>query len=120
MRSLWIHQSYHLKRGKDFCVVISLNREEILRMYYVPGISCEICSEKDRHLVSCKMCGAYVCTECMNHNEVCLSCQEARCYICQDYLASRACNICGRLVCEDHGTKVDESTICDNCRKREA
>jgi hypothetical protein len=107
------------KKVKDFCVVISSNREEILRMCYIPGASCEICGEKDTHLVSCRMCGAYVCTECIDHDEVCLNCNEARCYICHEYLASRACNICGKLVCEDHGSKVSESTTCDNCRKRE-
>ena len=120
MGSLLIHQSCNPKRVKDFCVFIGLNKEEMPRMYYAPGIICEICSEENRQLVSCKMCGAFVCTDCMNHDEICLNCSEARCYICQDYLAARACNICGRLVCEDHGTKVDESTICDNCRKREA
>jgi hypothetical protein len=114
-----IHQSHHPKRVKDFCVVIGVNKEDMLRMYYVPGISCEICSEKNSHLELCKMCGAYVCSGCMSQDNVCLNCSEAKCYICNEYLASRACNICGKLVCEDHGTKVDESTICDNCRMRE-
>lgn len=109
------------KRVKDFCVIIGSNTEEIAGMQYLPRTSCEICSERDKDLISCKMCGAYVCTDCLNHDdEVCLNCYESRCTICGEYLASRACNICGRLVCEDHGTKVDEATICDNCRKREA
>ncbi len=118
MLTLWLHQSHYPKRVKDFCVFISLNIEEVLSMHYTAGVSCEICSEEGRQLVSCKMCGASVCIECMNHDELCLNCKEARCHICEEYLASRACSICGRLVCEDHGTKVDESTICDNCWKR--
>ena len=90
-------------------------------MHDEPASSCEICGEDEMHIVSCKMCGALVCTQCLTHDtQLCLNCTEAICQICGEYLASRACNICGRLVCEDHGMKVDESTICDYCRKREA
>jgi hypothetical protein len=90
-------------------------------MHHVRNFTCEICGEKINALpVYCKVCGAQVCQQCTDEEEgVCLNCMEARCQICGEYLASRACNICGTLVCEDHGLKVDESTICDNCRKRE-
>ncbi|TFG32620.1 hypothetical protein EU527_09790 [Candidatus Thorarchaeota archaeon] len=83
--------------------------------------SCEICGKASNDVVLCCLCGAQVCTECaLVQDRICLACDEAKCYICNEYLASRACNICGQLVCEDHGTKKDESTTCDNCRMRES
>ena len=86
-------------------------------MLYEPGNSCEICS-KEVNLSSCRMCNASVCSACREvDDEICINCREAMCQICDEYLASRACNTCGRLVCEDHGIKVNESTLCDNCRK---
>ena len=79
--------------------------------------SCEICGAAQVRLSKCQMCGALVCDDCMSIEEsVCLVCTEARCQICGQYLSSRACNICGRLVCEDHGTRVGEATICDICK----
>ena len=81
--------------------------------------ACEICGKKVSQNIRCKMCGALICKDCrVKENGFCLSCEEAKCYICGDYLAARACNVCGQLVCEDHGIKKDESTICDECRVR--
>lgn len=85
-----------------------------------PDDSCEICNNTSGEMTVCRICGARVCLNCYLPEEgVCLTCSEARCYICNEYLASRACNICGNLVCEDHGTKIDEATVCDNCRMRD-
>ena len=87
-------------------------------MLYEPGHSCEICGLQDTPLCSCKMCNAQICESCrVIDDDICLNCQEAKCQICGEYLASRACNSCGILVCEDHGIKVNEATLCDNCRK---
>jgi hypothetical protein len=87
-------------------------------MLYEPGNSCEICSQKQGSLSFCKMCNASVCESCrVADDEICINCQEARCRICEEFLSSRACNRCGILVCEDHGIKINESTLCDNCRK---
>jgi hypothetical protein len=87
-------------------------------MLYEPGNSCEICSNEKRSFISCKMCNALVCDSCRVEDEgICINCREARCQICGEFLASRACNTCGKLVCEDHGSKVNEATLCDSCRK---
>lgn len=87
-------------------------------MHYEPGNSCEICSHEEENLTSCRMCSSIVCDACwVSADGICINCQEARCQICGEYLASRACNSCGILVCEDHGIKVNESTVCDKCRK---
>jgi hypothetical protein len=87
-------------------------------MLYEPGNSCEICNLEDGILSSCRMCKASVCESCRADEEsLCINCREAMCQICGDFLSSRACNNCGKLVCEDHGIKVNESTLCDNCRK---
>ena len=89
-------------------------------MLYAHGTSCEICGDENPLESRCRMCGALVCKDCLvKSDELCLSCEEAKCFLCNDYLASRACNLCGRLVCEDHGIKKDESTICDKCRTRD-
>ncbi len=89
-------------------------------MLYTHDASCEICGDDISQESRCKMCGALICKECfVQSSGICLSCEEAKCFLCDDYLASRACNLCGRLVCEDHGTKKDESTICDKCRTRD-
>ncbi|MBS3795017.1 MAG: hypothetical protein KGY80_08975 [Candidatus Thorarchaeota archaeon] len=86
-------------------------------MLFSPGKSCEICGDPNSTLTECSMCGAHVCKDdVLEEERVCLVCMEARCYICEEYLASRACDVCGRLVCEDHGIKEGEATICDNCR----
>jgi hypothetical protein len=85
-------------------------------MPYEPGNTCEICSEEKDVLQRCRMCGANICKTCQVVEEMlCINCRDARCQICGEYLASRACNTCGKLVCEDHGIKVNESTLCDNC-----
>jgi hypothetical protein len=87
-------------------------------MLYEPGNSCEICSQEKGTFTSCRMCNARVCESCLSAKDaVCINCQEARCQICGDFLAARACNTCGKLVCEDHGIKVNESTLCDSCGK---
>ena len=87
-------------------------------MHFTPGTACEICGEQDAILEECEMCGQQVCRKCISSKEkLCLTCLDARCQICGEYLSSRACNSCGRLVCEDHGFKVNEVTICDICRK---
>ena len=86
-------------------------------MHFTLDSTCEICGNDISQESPCKMCGAHVCTDCfVESSGLCLVCEEAKCFICGDYLASRACNVCGRLVCEDHGTKKNESTICDECR----
>lgn len=86
-------------------------------MQFIPENACEICGTEDGQRLQCVMCGAYVCKECfVKSHSLCLNCEEAKCALCGEFLASRACNICGRLVCEDHSTKKDESTICDECR----
>ncbi|MHA1769945.1 MAG: hypothetical protein ACTSV3_08905 [Candidatus Thorarchaeota archaeon] len=80
------------------------------------GIPCEICGQVVSATSVCSMCKSAVCSECFNTElGICYSCDEARCTICGDYLSSRACNSCGRLVCEDHGTKIGEATLCDIC-----
>ncbi|MHA2117388.1 MAG: hypothetical protein ACW98J_00580 [Candidatus Thorarchaeota archaeon] len=84
-------------------------------MRFTPGDSCEICGTDTVDLKRCDMCGAFSCEECISE-DVCFTCMEARCFICEDQLASRACNECGRLVCEDHGTKENEATICEVCQ----
>jgi len=87
-------------------------------MLYEPGNSCEICSQEEDVLKQCRMCGASVCADCrVVEDDICYNCHEAKCQVCGEYLASRACNTCGKLVCEDHGIKVNESTMCDSCRK---
>jgi hypothetical protein len=87
-------------------------------MLYEPGNLCEICGQEEEKLVSCKMCCSRVCELCqVTGDDICINCREARCQICGEFLASRACNTCGKLVCEDHGIRVNESTICDDCRK---
>lgn len=89
-------------------------------MLYETGNSCEICNQEMETLRPCKMCNASVCSVCRVMNEeICINCREARCQICGEYLSSRACNTCGKLVCEDHGIRINESTLCDNCRKNE-
>jgi len=89
-------------------------------MQFTPSTACEICGHEDSQELQCVMCGAHVCTDCfVKSKNLCLNCEEAKCALCGEFLASRACNICGRLVCEDHGTKRDESTICDECRMSE-
>ena len=89
-------------------------------MQFTPGLSCEICGCEDCKEFQCTMCGANVCKDCFVKSEnLCLNCDEAKCALCGEFLSSRACNICGRLVCEDHSMKKDESTICDECRKSE-
>ena len=86
-------------------------------MQFTPGTACEICGHKGGQDFQCAMCGAHICKDCFVKSEnLCLNCEEAKCALCGEFLASRACNICGRLVCEDHGQKKDESTICDECR----
>ncbi len=87
-------------------------------MLYEPGNSCEICGLERKPFKTCKICRAIVCEYCWVADEViCINCREARCQICSEFLASRACNTCGKLVCEDHGSKVNEATLCDSCRK---
>lgn len=87
-------------------------------MLYKPDDSCEICGQEQRPFVICKMCNARVCESCLVINdEICINCHEAKCSICGEFLASRACNKCGKLVCEDHGIKINEATLCDSCRK---
>ena len=87
-------------------------------MLYVPGNSCEICGREEGTFTLCRMCNARVCESCRAAEDgMCINCQEASCQICGEFLAARACNTCGNLVCEDHGNKVNESTLCDNCRK---
>jgi len=82
------------------------------------GNSCEICSQKEGTHILCKMCNARVCEVCRAADEeICMNCYESRCQICDEFLASRACNTCGKLVCEEHGLKVNASTLCDSCRK---
>lgn len=89
-------------------------------MLFVPGESCEICGSDRVRLEKCRMCGASVCSRCMSVEEkLCLVCLEARCQICKKNLSSRACNVCGRLVCEDHGTRFGEATYCDDCKPGE-
>lgn len=86
-------------------------------MLYEPSNSCEICSQEGTHTV-CKVCHASVCEDCrIADEEICVNCRESICQICGEFLVSRACNTCGKLVCEDHGIKVNESTLCDSCRK---
>ncbi len=87
-------------------------------MLHNPDDSCEICGQDQRPLMSCNMCNARVCESCLVVNdEICINCHEAKCSVCGEFLASRACNKCGKLVCEDHGTKINEATLCDSCRK---
>ncbi len=82
-------------------------------------IPCEICGVQHEELAKCRMCGSLICDECTSgENELCLVCMEAKCSICGEYLSSRACNICGALVCEDHGIRVNEATICENCQAK--
>ena len=90
-------------------------------MQYVPGTTCEICNTKDGDaLIPCRMCGALVCNTCRPQREdICLNCEDSKCSICGEFLSSRACNNCGRLICEDHGIKVNEVTTCDLCRMGE-
>lgn len=86
-------------------------------MLFTFGTACEICGLDASQESQCKMCGAHVCKDCfVESNGFCLNCEEAKCHLCNEYLASRACNACGNLVCEDHGIKKNESTICDKCR----
>jgi len=77
---------------------------------------CEICGETLVELESCESCKGLFCTDCGNRG-ICLVCEEARCYICGEYLAARACNECGKLVCEDHGIKIGEATLCERCQE---
>jgi hypothetical protein len=84
-------------------------------MRFTPGDSCEICGADSVDLERCDMCRAFSCRECISRG-VCLTCKEARCFICEEHLSSRACNECGRLVCEDHGIKENEATICQVCQ----
>lgn len=90
---------------------------ELIR--FAPGGSCEMCGTEESELELCDTCGAFSCRECISES-VCFNCQEARCFICEEYLSSRACNECGRLVCEDHGIKMNEATICDVCQAKES
>gem|GEM_PF-6889455 len=87
---------------------------------YRPGNACEVCGTEGAPLARCRLCNAYVCPECLTSDGLCLVCEEARCYICGEYLSSRACDRCGRLVCEDHGTRIGEATLCDLCREEQA
>jgi hypothetical protein len=89
--------------------------KEMIR--FVPGSSCEICGVEDESLDRCEMCQAFACSKCIQKG-TCMVCMEARCSICQEYLSSRACNECGRLVCEIHGKKVAEATICEVCQAK--
>jgi len=103
--------------AKDFYVTMKLSVERQI-MFYEPGNLCEICSKILDVREVCKVCGNQVCSECfVSKRQICLTCNEALCYICNEFLASRACNICGKLVCEDHGMKRGEATICQHCLK---
>ncbi|NHI83036.1 MAG: hypothetical protein EAX81_01855 [Candidatus Thorarchaeota archaeon] len=82
---------------------------------FTPGGKCEICGEKTENLECCSMCGSMICNNC-TAEEICLACLETRCSICGEYLSARACSLCGRLVCETHGEKEGEATICDACK----
>jgi hypothetical protein len=87
-------------------------------MTFVPGELCEVCGAKTE-LSTCTLCGANVCSECYcTATGYCSVCMEAKCTVCDEYLSSRACNICGMLVCEDHGKKVNEVTICTRCQEK--
>jgi hypothetical protein len=89
-------------------------------MLFVPGQSCEICGSRQVRLEKCRICGSSVCAHCMSAKEkLCLVCLEARCQVCKENLSSRACNVCGKLVCEDHGTRFGEATLCDACKSGE-
>ncbi|MHA1951006.1 MAG: hypothetical protein ACW99G_10465 [Candidatus Thorarchaeota archaeon] len=103
--------------AKDFYVAIRQLGEELI-MLYEPGSICEICNNKEELHKSCKICNANVCVSCWAlDDEICINCREAKCQICGEYLSSRACNNCGKLVCEDHGLRINEVTLCDSCRK---
>ncbi len=81
------------------------------------GESCEVCGEDDTVDSVCHICGSFVCSDCYNKDDnTCLLCGETICSICNLYLSSRACDICGRLVCEDHGIREGEATICVRCQ----
>jgi hypothetical protein len=88
-------------------------------MRFTPGESCEMCGKNGNELEICDLCGAFSCRDCIAEG-ICLTCQEARCFICEVQLSSRACNECGRLVCEDHGTKENEATICEVCQAKQS
>ena len=104
-------------RTKDFCVTMKFLEEEHI-MFNESGDSCEICNEAVDIVSECKICGARVCSECFIPSQgICLTCNETLCEICHEFLASRACNVCGKLVCEDHGIKRNEATICESCQK---
>ncbi len=78
---------------------------------------CEICGIRIKSHMVCRLCGSFVCEECMNTEEkLCDVCVESKCSICGEFLSSRACNLCGALVCEDHGIKKNEATICNRCQ----
>ena len=78
---------------------------------------CEICGDTQDSLSACGMCGSLACTECRSiEQNLCDVCAESKCSICGEFLSSRACNICGALVCEDHGMRENEATTCINCQ----
>lgn len=81
------------------------------------GEYCEVCGEGDSVNFVCDVCGASICSDCFNEAEnMCLLCSETICSVCNQCLSSRACDICGRLVCEDHGIREGEATICVRCQ----
>ncbi|MHA1637857.1 MAG: hypothetical protein ACTSUB_07570, partial [Candidatus Thorarchaeota archaeon] len=84
-----------------------------------PPALCELCDSTGQALVKCTMCNSYVCPQCMsNEGGFCDVCTEAQCTICGEYLSSRACNECGRLVCETCGIRVNEATTCKVCQAK--
>lgn len=80
---------------------------------------CEICGIDVNQRLVCNLCRSEVCSECMSADGgICEVCLEARCSICGEYLSARACDKCGKLVCEDHGVRINEVTTCSKCQAK--
>ena len=79
---------------------------------------CEFCDTPSQTLNECKLCESFVCTECFSGEGICDVCVEAKCTLCGEYLSTRACNKCGRLVCIDCGVRLNEVTTCMKCQAK--
>ena len=68
----------------------------------------------------CRLCGRPVCrNHLVEEKGVCITCNDALCYVCGRRLAVASCAVCGRPVCVDCSIEVKPGIrVCVNCASR--